>query len=453
MTAAAGHGCTSLRAVSAAPPAVTELLQRLIRFVTVNPPENEREANEYLAGILRDAGFEVTLAGMTPERPALVAELRAADETAAADGPILGLLSHVDTVLADPSEWQHDPWSGDLVDGEIWGRGAIDMKSQTAAEITAALQLVAEGWRPARGALKIIVVPDEETGGDEGARWLCDTHPDLARCDFLLNEGGGAPLRFRGTLHYGVGVGEKGPVRFLLRAHGRAAHGATPRLGDNALVKLAPLVGRLADAELPFDLHPAIAGTLDGIGLDGDDPQGSYAALRAEDPSLAAAVEPMSRITFSPNVLVASDKINVIPGTAELRVDCRVPPGVTVEQAHERILAAVGPLPDGVELEWGTTVPGNASPAEGPLFDALRDWIAENAPDAQVVPTFLPGFTDSRTWRDVFPDCVAYGFFPHRRIELGEQAGRMHAKDERIDVEDLEFATRCFRDVTRRILG
>src|SRR5690606_5310757 len=104
-------------------------------------------------------------------------------------------------------------------------------------------------------------------------------------------------------------------------------------------------------------------------------------------------------------------------------------------------------------LEWGMTVPGNASPAAGVLFDALRDWIGAQVPDATMVPTFLPGFTDSRTWRVAFPDCVAYGFFPHRELELREQAGRMHAKDERISVVDLEFATACFRDVTRKILG
>ena len=431
-----------------APLSATELLQRLIRFVTVNPPGNEREAQEFLAGLLRDAGFDVVLDGRLPERPNLVATL-----DSGAPGPVLGLLSHVDTVLAAAEDWQHDPWSGALVDGEIWGRGAIDMKSQTAAEVTAAIDLVRSGWRPARGALKVIVVVDEEVGGAEGAVWLCENRPDLARCDLLLNEGGGAPLRFRGALRYGVCVGEKGPLRFAVKAGGTAAHAATPRLGDNALVRLAPLITRLAEAELPFDVDPSIAQMLDGLGLDGTDPAGSYAQLRDEDPALSAAIEPMGRITFSPNIVSAGDKINVIPDRAELRVDCRVPPNLTTEQAKERILAALAPLPDGVEVEWGMTVPGNASPGEGELFDALQAWLAEHAPGAGIVPTFLPGFTDSRTWRRAFPDCVAYGFFPHRNLELREQAGRMHAKDERIDVEDLEFATACFRDVTRRILG
>ncbi len=436
-----------------APQSATELLQRLIRFDTVNPPGNEREANEFLAGLLEDAGFSVTLVGRTPERPNLIAELAAADPDAAAAGPTLGLLSHVDTVLAAPEDWQHDPWSGALVDGEVWGRGAIDMKSQTAAEVWAAAELARTGWRPARGRLKLFVVVDEETGGSEGAVWLCANHPDLARCDLLLNEGGGAPMRFRDVLHYGICTGEKGPLRFSLHASGVAAHAATPGLGDNALVRLAPLITRLAEAEPTFDLDPAIATMLDGLGLDGTDPAGSYAAIRAEDPALAAAIDPMGRITFSPNIVSAGDKINVIPDRAELRVDCRVPPNVPTEEAQQRILAALGPLPDGVTVEWGMTVPGNHSPAEGPLFDALRRWLAAHAPDARIVPSFLPGFTDSRTWRAAFPDCVAYGFFPHRALELGEQAGRMHAKDERIAVADLDFAVGCFRDVTVELLG
>jgi acetylornithine deacetylase/succinyl-diaminopimelate desuccinylase-like protein len=434
----------------------TELLQRLIRFNTVNPPGDEREAQEFLAGLLRDAGFEVTLVGRTPERPNLVAELAATGDGVSPGkpgGPILGLLSHVDTVLAAAEDWQHDPWSGDLVDGEIWGRGAIDMKSQTAAEVTAAIELVRSGWRPARGSLKVIVVVDEEVGGAEGAVWLCENEPELARCDLMLNEGGGAPLRFRDALHYGVCVGEKGPLRFALKAGGKAAHAATPRLGDNALVRLAPLITRLAEAELPFDVDPSIVAMLDGLGLDGRDPETAYAQLREENPALSAAIEPMGRITFSPNIVSAGDKINVIPDRAELRVDCRVPPNLTTAEAKERILAALAPLPDGVEVEWGMEVPGNASPAHGELFDALQEWLGEHVPGAGIVPTFLPGFTDSRTWRKAFPECVAYGFFPHKNLELREQAGRMHAKDERIDVEDLDFATACFRDVARRILG
>src|ERR687889_2680043 len=150
----------------------TELLQALIRTNTVNPPGAERAAQELPAPPLRDAGFEVDLLGAEPDRPNLVARLRGA-----ADGPVLCLLSHVDTVLAKAQEWQHDPWSGDIADGCVWGRGALDMKSQTAAEVAAALSLARAGWRPARGDLLVVVVVDEEVGGELGAMWICEHHP------------------------------------------------------------------------------------------------------------------------------------------------------------------------------------------------------------------------------------------------------------------------------------
>ena len=185
---------------------VTELLQELIRFNTVNPPGNERAAMEFLAGHLDGAGFEVEMHGAEPERPNLVARLRG-DEP----GPTLGLLGHVDTVLADPEDWTHDPWSGDLADGYLWGRGALDMKAQVAAEVAAGIALARDGWRPARGELKIFAVVDEETGGALGAQWLCREHPDLARCDFLLNEGGGDVEREMLDKHLDLSLLEASP--------------------------------------------------------------------------------------------------------------------------------------------------------------------------------------------------------------------------------------------------
>src|SRR5215217_4095257 len=156
----------------------TEVLARLVQFRTVNPPGDERACQEWLAGYLRDAGLEVELAGASPERPNLVATLPGAEP-----GPALGYLSHVDTVLADPGDWAHDPWGGEVHDGFLWGRGALDMKSQTAAEAVAAATLAREGWRPPRGELRVFSVVDEETGGLIGAKWLCETHPDKARAD------------------------------------------------------------------------------------------------------------------------------------------------------------------------------------------------------------------------------------------------------------------------------
>ena len=425
----------------------TALLQRLIRFNTVNPPGAERHLQESLAADLRDAGFEVDLLGAQPDRPNLVARLRGR-----ADGPTLCLLSHVDTVLATADDWTHDPWSGDLADGCVWGRGALDMKSQTAAEVTAALSLARGGWRPARGDLLIVVLVDEEVGGELGAMWICDEHPDAVRCDYLLNEGAGAVFEYDGERYYGVCVAEKGVFRFRLLTDGTAGHASIPKIGDNALLKMAPLLARLAERQPQYDVVPSARALLEGLGLAPDgDPGAALARLHERDPLLAMLVEPLLGVTLAPTKISASQKINVIPASAELRVDCRVPPGLGADVAEARIREVLGD--DGYRLEFTERVPGNHSAVTSPLMDAIERWIGEHDPGARVVPTMLPGFTDSRTFRDAFPDCVAYGFFPHRTMSLYETAPLIHAADERIDVRDLGYAAAFFRDVCKEILG
>jgi acetylornithine deacetylase/succinyl-diaminopimelate desuccinylase-like protein len=426
----------------------TSVLQRLIRFDTVNPPGDERLAQEYLAGLLEGAGFEVTLVGRTEPRPNLVARLRGR-----AEGPVLCLLSHVDTVLATPSEWTHDPWSGDVAEGYVWGRGALDMKSQTAAEVVAALRLAQSGWRPARGDLLVVAVVDEETGGAEGAQWVCEHHPDLVRCDYLLNEGAGAVMPFDGRRFYDVCIAEKGVFRFRLITDGVAGHASMPKIGDNALLKLAPLLQAMAERQPGYDLTDGPRALLEGLGVgpvDGD-PAPALRRLTEKDPGLAVLVEPMLGVTLSPTKVHASDKINVIPSQAVVDVDCRVPPGLGEDVTRRRIDEVLGGA--GYRIEFSEQVVGNASPVESPLMDVIRAWVAETEPDAAVVPTILPGFTDSRTFRDAFPDCIAYGFFPHANQTASDTAPLIHSADERIDVRDLELATDFFEYAARSILG
>jgi acetylornithine deacetylase/succinyl-diaminopimelate desuccinylase-like protein len=418
-----------------------ELLRQLIRHRTVNPPGDERVLQEELAAILRGAGFEVELRGRTPERPNLVARLRGA-----ADGPVLGLLSHVDTVLADPAEWQRDPWSGDLVDGEVWGRGAQDMKSQTAAEVAAALDLAESGWRPARGDLLVIVVVDEETGGEDGAIWLTENHPELVRCDYLLNEGAGTVIPHGDERLYGVCTAEKGVFRFSLTTRGAAGHASMPNVADNALPKLVPLLDALATRRPQEDLTEAPRALLGALGVD------SVEALRAVNPALAAFAEPMASVTFAPTIISAGTKINVIPSAATLKVDCRVPPGHGRETAERRLLEVLGGA-DGFELTWLEEVVGNGSPTESPLMDAIRTWIGAEDAGARVVPTMLPAYTDSRAFRDAFPECVAYGFFPQREMTLGQMWPLVHGKDERIAAADVGFAARAYRAIAEELLA
>jgi acetylornithine deacetylase/succinyl-diaminopimelate desuccinylase-like protein len=174
-------------------------------------------------------------------------------------------------------------------------------------------------------------------------------------------------------------------------------------------------------------------------------------ALRARDPALAGLVEPTLGVTLAPTIISASEKINVIPSHARLEVDCRTPPGMGEDQVLRRIKDLLGP--DGYRIEFTEMVVGNASPADTPLMAALRGWIAREDAEARVVPTMLPAFTDSRTFRAAFPDCVAYGFFPQREMNLHETWPLVHSRDERIAVADLGFAARCYRDVAQELLG
>ena len=419
-----------------------DVLQRLVRFNTVNPPGNEREAQEYLAGYFEGAGLEVELHGRTEPRPNLVARLRGTG-----DGPTLCLLSHVDTVLATPQEWERDPWSGDVVDGVLWGRGALDMKSQTAAEAVAAATLARSGWR-GKGDLLVVVVVDEETGGAEGAQWICSEHPDKVRCDYLLNEGAGTVIPFDGGRVFGVCVAEKGVFRFKLRTRGVAGHASIPKIGDNALLKLAPLLQAMKDRQPGFDITSGPQALLDGLGL-------TFEQLEEKDPLLGMLVEPMLGVTLAPTRAWASEKINVIPSVAEIGVDCRVPPGLGEEDALKRIREVLGPSTDGdgYEIEFSEKVVGNQSPVESPLMDVIKGWVASVEPGARVVPTILPGFTDSRTFREAFPDLVAYGFCPQREMTLYESAPLIHSANERIPVADLGAQADFFTHAAKEICG
>jgi len=426
----------------------TDVLQRLIRFNTVNPPGNEQGAIEYLAGYLRAAGFETELLAAVDGRPNLVADLRGAQA-----GPTLGWLGHVDTVLADPSEWRHDPWSGDVVDGFLWGRGALDMKSQVAAEAVAGAALARDGWRPARGTLKLMFVVDEETGGDVGAHWLTTTHPDTVRCDMVINEGGGQWFEYHGRRHYGVCCAEKGIFRFDVVAHGASGHASLPRTGDNALVKLAPVLAKLADQPDTYEVTAGPAALLRGLGEDPEDPAAAMKRLGDYEPRLRTLLEPMFGVTLTPTMASASNKMNVIPSHALVRIDCRVPPGLGEEATHRRIADVLGPETDGISIEFTKQAMGKESTIESELMTAIERWVSANDPGATVVPLILPGFSDSSRFRDAFPDCVAYGFFPMRHQGLLDVGPLVHSADERIAVRDLGFATSFFVDIAAELLG
>ena len=423
-----------------------ELLQRLIRFNTVNPPGNEQEAQEHLSGLLGEAGFECELLAAEEGRPNLVARLRGESE-----GPNLAMICHVDTVPADPGDWSHDPWSGDLHEDYVWGRGALDMKDQVASEVAACARLGRDGWRPARGDLLMIVTADEETGAHAGAKWLCEQQPEKVRCDYVVNEGAGIAMEFEGRRYYTLAVGEKGVFRFNLRAHGVAGHASLPGVGDNALLKLAPLVERLRD-QPPPESSPDTDLFLERLlGEKPDDLGAALDRIRESDPLLAVLLAaPMLGVTLTPTKAHASEKENVVPARAEVLVDCRVPPGMGEDEVRERAAAVIG---DGdYEIEFIEKVVGNRSDFSGPLADAVESWVSQFEPGAEVLPLVMPGFSDSHWFRKAFGASV-FGFCPQRAMSLAEAVPLVHGADERVAVADVELMASFFYDLPQRLLS
>ncbi len=427
-----------------------DLLGRLIQTNTVNPPGNEAPVQEFLRGSLTAAGFECELLEAEPGRPNLVARLQGAT-----DGPTLTYLGHVDTVRADPDEWSFDPWAGDVADGWVRGRGALDMKGQVASEVAAAVALGGSGWRPRSGELKLVITADEEVGGGLGAHWLCEQHSDKVRSDFVVNEGGGELVEFGGRRLYMLSVGEKGIFRMKLRTHGEAGHASLPRIGDNALLKLAGYLAALSEQPPPepTEVGEALLEVLLGEPFPGE--EGIRAGLervRSEQPLLADyLVEPMLGVTLTPTKAEGGKKANVIPSEAEALIDCRVPPGFGREEARQRLEALIGE--GDYDIEFTEAVVGNSSPMESPLADAIRAWLGEADPGAEIAPMVMPGFSDSNPFRTAFPDAVVYGFCPYREVDLLRAAPLIHGADERIPVSDVEFSARFFYELPQRILA
>jgi acetylornithine deacetylase/succinyl-diaminopimelate desuccinylase-like protein len=421
----------------------TALLQALLRLDTVNPPGNETQAAELLRHYLARDGVECVLYAREPHRANLVARIRGGD------GPSLGFLSHTDTVLADPAEWDRNPWSGDLVDGEVWGRGALDMKGQVAASTVAFASLARERV-PLSGDLVLIVVADEEVGDGYGLSWLVDAHPDAARCDYAINEGGGERLLLGGIPVYLCATAEKMSAPFTVRLRGRSGHASMPGIADNALVKAARYLEALGSYRPPRELIPEAKGFLEATL--GEAPPLDEALARAAElnPLLPDLVEPLLSFTLSPTMIDASHQRNVIPAVCEITVDCRLLPETTPADVEPLIRAALGN--GAYELEFLEAIGGTRSPGDTPLWDALRTFTEGLEPGARLAPMASPGFTDSHYLRTAF-GTTAYGYFPLKAMDTELATKLVHSANERIAVDDLELGADMLRSVALTLLA
>jgi acetylornithine deacetylase/succinyl-diaminopimelate desuccinylase-like protein len=428
---------TSLRAE------VTELLSRLIRVDTTNPPGNETAAAELLRGYLEANGLLCETYARVPERANIVARI-----PGRGDGPSLVFLGHTDVVLADAGEWSVPPFSGEVRDDEVWGRGALDMKGQVAANAVAIASLAREGFEPA-GDVIFVATADEEVGEDFGLSWLCSEHPDAIRCDYAVNEGGGDRLVLGGETFYAVTTAEKLTAPFTIAVHGRSGHASMPGIADNALVKAARLIERIAAYRPQQQIQPEVAAFLQAVLGEVPPVESVVERARALNTTAAELIEPLLSPTFAPTMIAASAKRNVIPALCEIVVDCRLLPGQTPE-AIEQVVREVLGADVAYDLAFLKAEGGTRSPLDTPLWSAAESFVAGIEPGAVPVPVICAGFTDSHWLREAF-GTVAYGFFPYRTMAPELAATLIHSADERVPVSDLELGVDWLRHAARAV--
>lgn len=437
---------------------VVDLLAKLIRADTSNPPGNETAAAQVLEEYFHDKGVEATLIGELPERRNCIARLPGRAERA----PSLLMMGHLDVVPAEAEEWTHPPFSGLERDGYVWGRGALDTKNQVAAQAVALARLARQGHR-LRGTLIFAATADEEAGDHNGVGWLLEHHPDLVRSDFLINEGGMEMLRIGERRIYTPNVGEKGTAQFRITLRGRAGHGATPLHTGNAVTAAARVVTAFAEYEPEVSAQQLSQPLVDavvadaGLGARLKDPTAARAALRelaTIDPGMAEMIEPLLGLTFSPTIVRAGgESVNIIPSHAEVTVDCRTLLSQSLDDVRREVERALADVDAPWEIEFLDPTPGNESPADTPLRDTLEATLRELVPNAEVVCTHSGGYTDAQGFRAAFPGIVAYDFCPYLEEDGPTIDPRIHGVDERIAVRDLVLQTVFSERLARRLLA
>jgi acetylornithine deacetylase/succinyl-diaminopimelate desuccinylase-like protein len=424
-------------------------LQVLLRIDTTNPPGNELAAAEYLAGVLRAEGIEPIVLEAAPQRGNCIARLRG-------DGsqPPLLLYNHIDVVPAEPSQWTRPPFSGDVAEGCVWGRGALDMKSTTIMQLMTMLVLKRAGTLLQRDVI-FAATADEEHDSDVGAEWLVKHHPDLVRAEYGLSEIGGYTLHIEGQRFYPIQTAEKGTCWFRIRATGRPGHGAVPH-SDNAIVHVSRAIERLAAHPLPLHITStaasyiqriaqAIGGSF-GLMLNATlNPWLHDTAVRhLPMPAFVDTLHAILHNTVSPNQLRAGYKVNVIPSEAEAMIDGRMLPGFDAEA----FLAEVQPrLGDGIEVAIEHTSPPLEVSADTPLFTAIEQHLHQADAEAIVLPYMLTGATDAKLFAQLGTQC--YGFAP-MKIEVDTPFdGLIHGHDERIAIDAFAFGVRTLFETVR----
>jgi acetylornithine deacetylase/succinyl-diaminopimelate desuccinylase-like protein len=424
-------------------------LEGLLRLDTQTPPGNERIAADYIAGVLEAEGIPYDIVESAPTRATIVGRLKAENPT----GRPVMLMGHTDVVTVEPEKWDHDPFLGDVIDGYVYGRGALDMKGQVAANLAVIVAIKRAGLALTRDVI-FCAFADEEEGGIYGAEWVWNNHRDLIDAEFAINEGGGAPIDIGGTLFFPCQIAEKGSARLKLTARGNPGHASVP-LPETAFRNLGVALERLHAWEPPTVIVPAVRAMLEGIGDGlGDESKALVAEALSSDPP---AWEPISKLPVSeeqmqafwaitrntvvPTMVHGGSRINVIPSELVVDIDGRTLPGEEPEAFRAAVQEAVG---DSATIELVIPATGTSADVDSLFHDAIVATMARLEPEAKVIPSISSGGTDA----PLIPGVKVYGFFPFpatERIAMYEPL--VHGHNERVHVDDLEYATIFLHDL------
>lgn len=434
----------------------THHLQKLLRLNTMSPPGNEMIAADYIAEAIRDAGIDnVQVLESAPNRANVVARLNSANPT----GRPIVLMGHIDVVTVEPDKWDHDPFGGEIIDGELWGRGALDMKSQVAAELAVFIALNEQDVALQRDVI-FVAFADEEAGGEFGADWMWRHHRDLIDAEFAINEGGGLPISIDDHIFFTCQAGEKGSTRLRMTVTGDPGHASVP-LDITAMSKLGEAMNLLhvwqgetiftdPVRQMLLSIAEALSGEVadqinemlaaDSVSWE----QLSRLPLNEDELLLLRAT---TRNTAVPTMIHGGQRINVIPGAVEVDIDGRILPGQDPEAFRAAVQVAVGDVADITIVSPDTGIAANPGSV---FFDAIRATMSELMPDSVVMPYLSPGGTDAK----LLPEIKVYGFFPMMPTErVRGYESLIHGHNERIHVDDLAFATRFIYDLVVRFAG
>lgn len=438
----------------------TELLQALIRNACVNdgtPDSGEETRNaDLLVGYLEGAGLDVERFTPRAGRDSMVARIEGSDPEA----PSLCLMGHTDVVPVNLDGWRHDPFGGEVIDGEVWGRGAIDMLNLTSSMAVAFRRLASEGFTP-RGDLIYFGVGDEEAGGVWGAEWMAEHHWDAIEADFVLTElGGWSSAGADGTRTVTVNVGEKGLAWRRLRVRGTPGHGSMPFGADNALIKAAEVVRRLAAFRPAAHIDDIWRAQVAGMNLP-DEVRDGLLSADTILPTLESMPVPVARMchaethtTFSPNVAHGGQKTNTVPDVVDIDVDIRTVPGTTAHDVERMLREAIGDLYDHIEITTLQHSDPTASSfgASNPLWESVKRHTQVAYPGAELVPGLIVGGTDARFYRERGVTAYGAGLFS-TEMDFATFGSRFHGNDERIDLDSLGLSANYFYGIAKDLVG